>query len=666
MDGPDPIEIGTVLDGRYRIERVVGSGGFGTVFEAFHLRLETTVAVKVFRLPEDLSPEERAAKLRQFADEARILTKLRHDNIVRTLDQGLAPPSATGTSYPYLVMEWCGEGSLADLLDSREGVPMSLVSVLPLIDAIAAGIEHAHAQGIAHRDLKPSNVMLCKGASGQLVPRIIDFGIAKAFDLGDAPGTGDTRTRSAAIFTPAYASPEQAVGARTGPWTDVHALGLMMVEMLTGEPPYGRGGGMSIALIDPARPSPASRGVDVGALEQVIGRALSIRAQDRYADARELRRAIHGAADSVALGATHLADRRAAWGATELLTASDAPPTPPPAKRWTRRAKRVAAASGFASLFGLGFVGVFLFGRGEGGESDPEPTAVTASTLPPATASASSEPAVTSATPRSSTAPSTDSLLAETELSKLSPDAVLARMGRARIFADSEPSWDDARAQLTIHFRDGQSFGYVYLNHVPTGAVEPGAGQTLQSLVTVRGWEKYDHEHGFGLAYLIEDDYVLSMAWSPDGEARALPKFDELCAGLEHDVRGTSWASPDPATEPGGTKKFWLAATPAQVNDIELYLRIEAAGATPVLTTNGGVLVATLSQGTERGTLRSYTQDALSAANVRLDQLRRQKSHFAVVADADTRFIAEGTGRFSTKAFLDEVFIGLAPTITTN
>jgi eukaryotic-like serine/threonine-protein kinase len=294
----DPL-VGTTLEGRFRVDRVVGSGGFGVVYAAHHLTLDVPVAVKALRPRPDLSAEHRALVLSRFAEEAQIMARLRHPHIVGVLDFGVLEGQPSGPM-PWLVLEWCeGEPLEADLRRRRasEGAPVPLRSVeeawriaRPLVEAVA----YACTRGVIHRDLKPSNVMLVPGPNGAS-PRVLDFGIAKRVEVDETSGTGDTLTGTATpLFTPAYAAPEQIAGARTGPWTDVHALGLLLTELLTDQPPYPKGSA-PLAAIDPDRPTPLRFGRDVGALEAVLARAVSLRPGERYADAGALLEAIEAA-----------------------------------------------------------------------------------------------------------------------------------------------------------------------------------------------------------------------------------------------------------------------------------------------------------------------------------------------------------------------------------
>ena len=333
---------GTILDGRHRVDEPIGSGGFATVYAGLHLTLGVRVAIKVLHVDGQLGPEQQVEMLSAFVEEARLVTRLRHDHVVRTLDQGVLQAEADGRAIPYVVLEWCGDESLKDRLREQHGEPMPLVEAYAIIDAVTDAMAHAHDFGIVHRDIKPGNVMLARGPSGEIVPRVIDFGIAKLFENDDRTSSGQTMSRSAGKFTPAYAAPEQLAGLRTGPWTDVHAIGLLFFELVTGRSPFASGA--SLGGVDPERPTPGRCGVDVGAFEAVIARAVSLRPADRHADARELRRALHDAARAMSFSVPRLPlaapARRAPIDRSkgEALAAADGTSTESPISQTARTA----------------------------------------------------------------------------------------------------------------------------------------------------------------------------------------------------------------------------------------------------------------------------------------------------------------------------------------
>lgn len=290
----DPFAIvGTLVERKYRVDRVVARGGFGVVYAGHHLGLDVPVAIKVLKPASETSDDAFIDLLAQFLDEARTLARLRHPNIVAVLDAGVAHLDDMPAGVPWMVLEWLEGETLRDDLTRRRGrggrTPVECMDLVrPILEAMA----DAHHAGIAHRDLKPSNVMLAPSRRG-VVARVLDFGIAKLMqpDGSEAASSGDTATESrVSSFTAASAAPEQLSGARTGPWTDVFALGLLLTELLTDAPPLPTDDPNEHyrAVFAPERPTPRRLGVDAGAWERVLSRALAVRPSDRQANAREL------------------------------------------------------------------------------------------------------------------------------------------------------------------------------------------------------------------------------------------------------------------------------------------------------------------------------------------------------------------------------------------
>ncbi len=297
LPGPaDPFGlVGTVVDRKYRVDRTVAEGGFGLVYAGHHLSLDVPVAIKVLKRPE-VDPDAWQDLLGRFVQEAQTMAKVRHPAIVAVLDTGIAHVDAS--TLPWIVLEWLDGTTLHDDLDARRGrggrVPREAMEIArPVIEALA----EAHAAQIAHRDIKPSNVMLVTGRRGELLVRVLDFGVAKIIDGEARAVTGHTTTAGAfRAFSRGHAAPEQIAGARTGPWTDVHALGLLLTELLVDAPPYSDEPTEQHArAFDERRPTPGRFGVDVGPLEPVIARALALKPADRFADAGELLAALDGA-----------------------------------------------------------------------------------------------------------------------------------------------------------------------------------------------------------------------------------------------------------------------------------------------------------------------------------------------------------------------------------
>jgi len=217
-----------VVDGRYRIVRLLGEGGMGSVFEAERRSDGKRVALKV--MSGSIATDDAA----RFVREAEIAAQLDHANLVPVLDVGLS----SGT--PFLVMELL-EGGSVDGQRRRFG---DVRWALPLLAQIASGLRALHERGIVHRDLKPANVLLEREADGGYRARISDFGISRRSDLGavealDATARVELTASGAIIGTPLYMAPETAHGAaRVGPPADIFSFGLMAHEMLTGSLPF--------------------------------------------------------------------------------------------------------------------------------------------------------------------------------------------------------------------------------------------------------------------------------------------------------------------------------------------------------------------------------------------------------------------------------------------
>jgi serine/threonine protein kinase len=227
---PVSIAPGTVIAGKFRIERVLGRGGMAVVVAARHVQLDMNVAIK-FLLPELGAQPEAMVR---FAREAQASVKITSEHVARVFDVG-----ALDERTPFIVMEFLDGRDLAAWLRSDGPLPVeqAVEFVLHACDALA----EAHLQGIIHRDLKPSNLFCVRKADGQLAVKVLDFGISKLGDTGRGAEPAPSVTRTAASMgTPFYMSPEQMESAKlTDARTDIWALGVILYELLTGRVPFG-------------------------------------------------------------------------------------------------------------------------------------------------------------------------------------------------------------------------------------------------------------------------------------------------------------------------------------------------------------------------------------------------------------------------------------------
>jgi serine/threonine protein kinase/tetratricopeptide (TPR) repeat protein len=221
-DEGDPM-IGRRL-GAYQIEREVGRGGMGAVYEAIRADREFKMRVAIKLVKRGMDTD---FILRRFRTERQILAALDHPHIARLLDGG-----TTDDGLPYFVMEFIEGQPLYHYSDAHQ---LNISERLKLFMSICDALHYAHQKQVVHRDIKPSNVLV----TSEGVPKLLDFGIAKLLDpglVGDI--THDPTATAMRLMTPEYASPEQVQGAPTSPTTDVYSLGVLLYELLTGHRPY--------------------------------------------------------------------------------------------------------------------------------------------------------------------------------------------------------------------------------------------------------------------------------------------------------------------------------------------------------------------------------------------------------------------------------------------
>src|SRR4051812_49195789 len=300
---------GAVVDGRYRIERRIGSGGMADVYVAADSQLGREVAIKMLhrRFSRDQEFVER------FRREASAAAGLQHPNVVSVFDRG----EYDGTYY--IAMEYLPGKTLKEVL--REEAPLDQLRAIDYTIQILQAAAFAHRRGIIHRDFKPHNVMV--GPDGRL--KVTDFGIARA-------GASEMTETGSIMGTAQYLSPEQAQGQRVGAQSDLYSIGVMLYEMLTGRVPFTGDSAVSIALKhvgeQPQRLAELRRDVHPR-LEQAVGRALLKDPAQRYASADEFIGALQEARRAIVSGE--------GGGGTSTWVPPVAPPPPehdPRGARW--------------------------------------------------------------------------------------------------------------------------------------------------------------------------------------------------------------------------------------------------------------------------------------------------------------------------------------------
>jgi len=300
----DPLGlVGTLLGDKYRIESVVARTSQSVVYRAVHRLWKRPVAIKAFRA-NGFHEDERAVLLEAFVREGALLVELSEQTAAVCQARDMASTvTAQGEWVPYMVLEWLdGEPLDVALANDRANgnPPRSLDRAIQLLSPIARALALAHDRRIVHRDIKPGNICVLAGAMPDApIAKLYDFGIALSLRDGPAPGTEKLVLDS---FTPGYAAPEQfcpEVGP-IGPWTDVFALALVLLEVITGKDALvgDTVDELRARACDPHdRPAPRSHSIHVGdGVERVLARALALRPLERYAHAGDFWTALTQAA----------------------------------------------------------------------------------------------------------------------------------------------------------------------------------------------------------------------------------------------------------------------------------------------------------------------------------------------------------------------------------
>jgi hypothetical protein len=317
--------VGTVVAGRYRIERKLGEGGMGAVYKAVHEALRKPVALKLLS-GRGSSDRETVAR---FEREAVAAANLRHPNIAEATDFGRLPDGAF-----YLVMEYIEGRTLRALVDaSPSGVPPA--RALPILRQVAAALACAHAADIVHRDLKPENVLVIDRPDSKDVVKVIDFGIARIRSAAFGGGGAQLTAAGAVFGTPEYMAPEQVMGQPADPRADQYAFGVTAYELLTGHVPYTGGDVSQILMKHITAPIPTAGDTAPHlppAVSGVLRRLLAKRPEERFATIDAAVQALEAAFSSPAAGTVRMEGPvprpPAAAGATVSLRGAGAPHVP--------------------------------------------------------------------------------------------------------------------------------------------------------------------------------------------------------------------------------------------------------------------------------------------------------------------------------------------------
>ena len=278
--------LGSVVAGKYRVRRLLGSGGMGTVYKAENLAIGRTVALKVLHphLADD------GVTLMRFQREARAAAAVGSAHVVQVMDLGVEPGGA-----PYLVMEYVRGRSLAHHI--RLEAPFEPERAAHIAGQILNALSAVHAQGIVHRDLKPENILLTKQAGRSDFVKVFDFGIA-AFVEGAwrSAGGAELTPSGRAMGTPVYAAPEQLRGdEKLDQRLDLHAVGVLLYQMLTGARPFEAGNFADLCKLivrKPPAPLSAHLAHPPAGFDAVLACAMAKKPQDRYADAEAMLEAL--------------------------------------------------------------------------------------------------------------------------------------------------------------------------------------------------------------------------------------------------------------------------------------------------------------------------------------------------------------------------------------
>lgn len=277
FDGETALVPGQIVAGRYKITKVIGRGGMGSVYQAHDLYIKRNVALKMLH-------REFASKpiiIQRFQKEVEAIAKLSHPGIVKVHDLGVAEDGSQ-----FMVMDLVEGRGLDALLKEKHNLPVK--EALDIVTQVVESVEHAHEKGVIHRDLKPSNIIISTDVQGVTKVRLVDFGIAK---LIDPEGDNSKLTQTGDLFgSPQYMSPEQCRGEKLDQRADIYAIGCIFFEMITGQIAFNDENAVKTILkhLNDTRPAVKKELNVPDSVTAVIDRCLEKRKEDRYEDCHQL------------------------------------------------------------------------------------------------------------------------------------------------------------------------------------------------------------------------------------------------------------------------------------------------------------------------------------------------------------------------------------------
>jgi serine/threonine protein kinase len=274
------LNTGDILQNRYRVGSLLNRGGMANIYRGWHLTLSIPIAIKEMMPPSNISPHKLMELREQFRQEAALLARLEHPNLVDVLDF-----FRQGNSL-YLIMDLVQGESLTDRIEREGALPQK--QVLKLAYQLLDALQYCHEQGVIHRDVKPSNIIIQPDGH----PILVDFGLVKLWD----PDKPDTEPGLQGIGTPEYAPPEQygMQPGHTDPRSDIYGLGATLYHALTGQAPMTAAD--RTAAVSPFEP-PHTLNPNVSSeVSAVIAKSLSLRIGDRFRDIVKMKAALERAA----------------------------------------------------------------------------------------------------------------------------------------------------------------------------------------------------------------------------------------------------------------------------------------------------------------------------------------------------------------------------------